>query len=55
VLNHAAGGSGNAEVAAAMHLSHGTVRPQLPVDGDPETGARNRAEAVRLARDKGGL
>lgn len=54
VLNHAADGSGNAEIAAAMHLSHGTVRNYLST-AIQKTGARNRAEAVRLARDKGWL
>lgn len=54
VLNAAADGSGNAEIAAAMHLSHGTVRNYLST-AIQKTGARNRAEAVRLARDKGWL
>ncbi|WP_314171929.1 response regulator transcription factor [Streptomyces winkii] len=54
VLNAAADGSGNAGIAEAMHLSHGTVRNYLST-AIQKTGARNRAEAVRLARDKGWL
>ena len=54
VLNAAADGSANAAIAEAMHLSHGTVRNYLST-AIQKTGARNRAEAVRLARDKGWL
>jgi two-component system, NarL family, response regulator DesR len=54
VLNAAADGSGNARIAATMHLSHGTVRNYLST-AIQKTGARNRAEAVRIARDKGWL
>lgn len=54
VLNAAADGSGNADIAAAMHLSHGTVRNYLST-AIQKTGARNRAEAVRIAREKGWL
>ncbi|NLU72104.1 response regulator transcription factor [Streptomyces sp. HNM0575] len=54
VLNAAADGSGNAQIAATMHLSHGTVRNYLST-AIQKTGARNRAEAVRIARDKGWL
>lgn len=54
VLSAAAGGGGNAEIAAAMHLSHGTVRNYLST-AIQKTGARNRAEAVRIAREKGWL
>lgn len=54
VLNAAADGSGNAEIAAEMQLSHGTVRNYLST-AIQKTGARNRAEAVRIAREKGWL
>ncbi|GGU42126.1 DNA-binding response regulator [Streptomyces albospinus] len=54
VLRAAAGGSTNAEIAAALHLSQGTVRNYLSL-AIQKTGARNRAEAVRTARDKGWL
>jgi two-component system response regulator DesR len=43
-----------ADVAAAVHLSSGTVRNHLSaVIG--KLGARNRADAVRIAHDKGWL
>lgn len=51
VLSVAAGGGGNPEIAAATHLSHGTVRNYLST-AIQKTGARNRAEAVRIAREK---
>ncbi|MEU5048313.1 response regulator transcription factor [Streptomyces sp. NPDC021096] len=54
VLTASADGSTNAELAAALHLSHGTVRNYLST-AIQKTGARNRAEAVRIARDKGWL
>ncbi|MDJ1136704.1 response regulator [Streptomyces iconiensis] len=54
VLMVAAEGAGNAGIAAAMHLSHGTVRNYLST-AIQKTGARNRAEAVRIAREKGWL
>ncbi|MGW2404529.1 response regulator [Streptomyces sp. NPDC001739] len=54
VLRTAADGSTNAEIAAALHLSQGTVRNYLSI-AIQKTGARNRAEAVRTARDKGWL
>lgn len=54
VLNAAADGSGNAEIAESMHLSHGTVRNYLST-AIQKTGARNRAEASRVAREKGWL
>ncbi|KPC67216.1 response regulator transcription factor [Streptomyces chattanoogensis] len=53
VLRRADGGT-NAEIAAALHLSQGTVRNYLSL-AIQKTGARNRAEAVRTARDKGWL
>ncbi|MEU5208246.1 response regulator transcription factor [Streptomyces sp. NPDC020742] len=54
VLRAAADGSTNPDIAAALHLSHGTVRNYLST-AIQKTGARNRAEAVRTARDKGWL
>ncbi|RAJ71523.1 two-component system response regulator DesR [Streptomyces sp. Amel2xB2] len=54
VLNAAADGSGNARIAESMQLSHGTVRNYLST-AIQKTGASNRAEAVRLARDRGWL
>ncbi|MFJ5797288.1 response regulator [Streptomyces decoyicus] len=54
VLRTAADGSTNAEIAGALHLSQGTVRNYLST-AIQKTGARNRAEAVRTARDKGWL
>jgi two-component system, NarL family, response regulator DesR len=54
VLSAAADGSVNAEVAKALHLSEGTVRNYLSM-AIQKTGARNRAEAVRIAREKGWL
>ncbi|WP_100350285.1 response regulator [Luteimicrobium subarcticum] len=54
VLRHAATGATVAEVARAAFLSEGTVRNYLSsVIG--KTGARTRAEAVRIAQDNGWL
>ncbi|MEU8700678.1 response regulator transcription factor [Streptomyces sp. NPDC048680] len=54
VLRAAADGSTNAEIAAVLHLSQGTVRNYLSM-AIQKTAARNRAEAVRMAREKGWL
>jgi two-component system response regulator DesR len=54
VLEAAGDGSTNAEIADVLHLSQGTVRNYLST-AIQKTGARNRAEAVRAARDKGWL
>ncbi|MEU1089466.1 response regulator transcription factor [Streptomyces sp. NPDC005576] len=54
VLRCAADGSTNAEIAAVLHLSHGTVRNYLST-AIQKTAARNRADAVRIASDKGWL
>lgn len=54
VLRSAADGSTNAEIAAALHLSQGTVRNYLSM-AIQKMAARNRAEAVRTAREKGWL
>jgi two-component system response regulator DesR len=43
-----------AEIAAAVSLSEGTVRNHLSA-AIQKLGARNRAEAARIARDKGWL
>ncbi|MDK0521993.1 response regulator transcription factor [Streptomyces sp. ML-6] len=54
VLRAAADGSTNTEIAAALHLSQGTVRNYLSM-AIQKLAARNRAEAVRIAREKGWL
>ncbi|MFJ1644186.1 response regulator transcription factor [Streptomyces sp. NPDC088258] len=54
VLRAAADGSTNAELAVALHLSPGTVRNYLST-AIQKLAARNRAEAVRIAREKGWL
>jgi two-component system response regulator DesR len=54
VLRAARGGDTVADVAATLHLSEGTVRNHLSA-AIGKTGARNRAEAVRLAEDRGWL
>lgn len=54
VLRTAADGSTNAEIAAALHLSQGTVRNYLSM-AIQKMVARNRADAVRIAREKGWL
>ncbi|MFF3789131.1 response regulator transcription factor [Streptomyces sp. NPDC001981] len=54
VLRTAADGSTNAEIAIALHLSQGTVRNYLST-AIQKMAARNRAEAVRIASEKGWL
>jgi len=54
VLRAARGGDTVADVAAVLHLSEGTVRNHLS-SAIGKTGARNRAEAVKLAEDRGWL
>lgn len=54
VLRAAADGTTNAEIAGALHLSPGTVRNYLST-AIQKLAARNRAEAVRVAREKGWL
>ena len=54
VLAAAADGAANSEVARQLHLSEGTVRNYLSA-AIQKTGARNRSEAVRIAREKGWL
>ncbi len=54
VLAASADGSVNAEIAVKLSLSEGTVRNYLSACIQ-KTGARNRAEAVRIAQEKGWL
>ncbi|MDX2542189.1 response regulator transcription factor [Streptomyces sp. WI04-05B] len=54
VLRAAADGATNAELATILHLSQGTVRNYLSTAIQKLT-ARNRTEAVRIAREKGWL
>jgi two-component system, NarL family, response regulator DesR len=54
VLAFSADGAANGEIAGRLHLSEGTVRNYLSA-GIQKTGARNRAEAVRIAEEKGWL
>jgi two-component system response regulator DesR len=54
VLRAAADGATAADIARLMHLSEGTVRNHLS-GAIGKTGARTRAEAVRMAEDNGWL
>ncbi|MCX4527889.1 MULTISPECIES: response regulator transcription factor [unclassified Streptomyces] len=54
VLRAAESGATNAELAQRLHLSPGTVRNYLST-AIQKLAARNRAEAIRVARDKGWL
>ncbi len=54
VLRSARDGGTVADIARELHLSEGTVRNHLS-SAIGKTGARTRAEAVRLARDNGWL
>ena len=54
VLVAAADGATVADIAAGLHLSEGTVRNHLSA-AIGKTGARTRAEAVRLADQRGWL
>lgn len=54
VLRAAAEGGTVADIARSMHLSEGTVRNYLS-SAIGKTGARTRAEAVRVAEDYGWL
>jgi two-component system response regulator DesR len=54
VLRTARGGGTVAELAALLHLSEGTVRNHLS-SAIGKTGARNRADAVRVAEENGWL
>jgi two-component system, NarL family, response regulator DesR len=52
VLNASAGGATIVDIAAGLHLSASTVRNYLS-SAIGKTDARNRNEALRLARDRG--
>jgi two-component system, NarL family, response regulator DesR len=54
VLRTARAGGTVAELARVLHLSEGTVRNHLSA-AIGKTGARNRAEAVRIAEENGWL
>ena len=54
VLRQFAAGAGPAEIAAALHLSYGTVRNYL-ASAVTKLGARNRVDAVRIAAEAGWL
>lgn len=54
VLRLAGEGVASADIAAQLHLSHGTVRNYLS-EAIGKLGAANRIEAYRLARQKGWL
>lgn len=54
VLRRFAAGAGPAEIAAAVHLSYGTVRNYL-ASAVTKLGARNRVDAVRIASEAGWL
>jgi two-component system response regulator DesR len=54
VLAESARGGAIAEVATALSLSEGTVRNHLSA-AIQKLSARNRADAARIARDKGWL
>jgi two-component system, NarL family, response regulator DesR len=54
VLRLAGDGRSGAEIAAALHLSEGTVRNYLS-EAISKTGGRNRVDAARIARDRGWL
>jgi two-component system, NarL family, response regulator DesR len=54
VLRYAGEGAASAEIAERLHLSEGTVRNYLS-EAISKTGASNRTEAARIARQKGWL
>jgi two-component system response regulator DesR len=54
VLEASADGSPISEISARLYLSEGTVRNYLSA-AMGKTGARNRAEALRIARERGWL
>ena len=54
VLNAAADGSSNAQIARSLYLSEGTVRNHLSA-AIQKLDAHNRGEAVRIAKQKGWL
>ncbi len=54
MLRTARGGGTVADLARALHLSEGTVRNHLSA-AIGKTGARNRADAIRVAEQNGWL
>jgi two-component system response regulator DesR len=54
VLTHYAAGKDPGEIAADLHLSYGTVRNYL-ASAVTKLAARNRVDAIRLAREAGWL
>jgi DNA-binding NarL/FixJ family response regulator len=54
VLEFAAGGASAPEIADQLHLAVGTVRNHLSAV-IAKTGARNRIDAIRIAREAGWL
>ncbi len=54
VLRRAGEGQPSGQIARELHLSEGTVRNYLS-EAIGKTGAANRIEAARVARDKGWL
>jgi two-component system, NarL family, response regulator DesR len=54
LLRAVADGATNVEIAGRLHLADGTVRNYLSA-AMAKLGARNRAEAARIARDRGWL
>lgn len=54
VLRRAGEGQSSSQIARELHLSEGTVRNYLS-ESIGKTGAANRIEAARVARDKGWL
>ncbi|WP_199433221.1 response regulator transcription factor [Qaidamihabitans albus] len=54
LLGEVAEGAANGDIARSLHLAEGTVRNYLST-AMAKLGARNRTEAVRIARDRGWL
>jgi two-component system response regulator DesR len=54
ILRHYADGRDPSDIAADLHLSYGTVRNYL-ASAVTKLGARNRVDAIRLARESGWL
>jgi two-component system response regulator DesR len=54
LLREVTTGAGDADIAARLNLAEGTVRNYLST-AMAELGARNRAEAARIARERGWL